>query len=48
MTTGQLATLACLLEAMASKPGNVHRGADFEDLTFADLALSAVAIGPAF
>jgi triphosphoribosyl-dephospho-CoA synthase len=33
---------------MASKPGNVHRGADFEDLTFADLATSAVAIGPAF
>lgn len=48
MTPGQRATLACLLEATASKPGNVHRGADFEDLTFADFVLSAVAIGPAF
>jgi triphosphoribosyl-dephospho-CoA synthase len=48
MTSGQRATLACLLEVTASKPGNVHRGADFENLTFADFALSAVAIGPAF
>jgi triphosphoribosyl-dephospho-CoA synthase len=47
LTTGQCATLACLLEATAPKPGNVHRGADFEDLTFADLAISAVAIAPA-
>src|SRR5687767_2981004 len=44
---GQCATLACLLEATAPKPGNVHRGADFEDLSFFDLAISAVAIGPA-
>ncbi len=42
-----MATLACLLEASAPKPGNVHRGADFEDLTFVDLATSAVAIGSA-
>jgi triphosphoribosyl-dephospho-CoA synthase len=27
--------------------GNVHRGADFADLTFSDFALSAVAIAPA-
>jgi triphosphoribosyl-dephospho-CoA synthase len=40
-----MATLACLLEATAPKPGNVHRGADFEDLTFIDLAASGVAIG---
>jgi triphosphoribosyl-dephospho-CoA synthase len=46
-TIGQCATLACLLEATAPKPGNVHRGADFEDLSFSDLAISAVAIGPA-
>jgi triphosphoribosyl-dephospho-CoA synthase len=32
---------------MAPKAGNVHRGADFEDLTLADFAASAVAIGPA-
>ncbi|HEV3344429.1 MAG TPA: triphosphoribosyl-dephospho-CoA synthase [Pirellulales bacterium] len=47
-TLGQLAGLACLWEACASKPGNVHRGADFEDLTFVDFAASAVAIGPSF
>ncbi len=44
---GQCVTLACLLEAAAPKPGNVHRGADFEDLTFIDLAASAVLLGPA-
>lgn len=46
-TIGQCATLACLWEVMAPKVGNVHRGADFEDLTFADFVLSAVAIAPA-
>jgi len=46
-TIGQCATLACVLEATAPKPGNVHRGADFEDLTLEDLVASAVAIGPA-
>ena len=45
---GQMATLACLLEVSAPKPGNVHRGADFEDLTFYDFQTSAVAIGPVF
>ncbi len=48
LTTGQCATLACLLEVSAPKPGNVHRGADFDDLTFDDFLASAVAIGPAF
>src|SRR3954464_594220 len=47
LSIGQCATLACLLEATAPKVGNVHRGADFEDLTFTDFAVSAVAIGPA-
>lgn len=46
LTVGQCATLACLLEATAPKPGNVHRSADFEDLSFTDLVVSAVAIGP--
>ncbi|MEQ8790274.1 MAG: triphosphoribosyl-dephospho-CoA synthase [Pirellulaceae bacterium] len=46
LSIGRCATLACLLEAIAAKPGNVHRGADFEDLTFADFAVSAAAIGP--
>lgn len=47
LTVGQCASLACLLEAAAPKPGNVHRGADFDDVTFYDFAASAVAIGPA-
>ena len=46
LSIGQCATLACLLEATAPKVGNVHRGADFEDLTFTDFAASAVMIGP--
>ena len=42
-TTGRLrvaknAGLACLLEATAPKPGNVHRGADFQGLTYLDFA----------
>ncbi|HTN76812.1 MAG TPA: triphosphoribosyl-dephospho-CoA synthase [Pirellulaceae bacterium] len=47
LSIAQITTLACLLEATASKPGNVHRGADFDDVTFGDFAISAVAIGPA-
>ncbi|MCP4192876.1 MAG: triphosphoribosyl-dephospho-CoA synthetase [Planctomycetaceae bacterium] len=46
LTIGQSATLACLLEVNAPKPGNVHRGADFDDATLNDFAASAVAIGP--
>jgi triphosphoribosyl-dephospho-CoA synthase len=47
-TIGQCASLACLLEATAPKPGNVHRGADFENLSYVDFAASAIAIGHAF
>ena len=43
----QYAGLACLLEATAPKPGNVHRGADFEGLTYLDFAASTLTIGPA-
>ena len=39
--------MACLLDVTAAKPGNVHRGADFEDMGMLDFAASAVAIGPA-
>jgi triphosphoribosyl-dephospho-CoA synthase len=46
LSVGQSATLACLLEVTAPKPGNVHRGADFEDVTFAHFATSAVLLGP--
>lgn len=45
---GQCATLASLLEVSAPKVGNVHRGADFANLSLDDFLLSAVAIGPAF
>ena len=38
--------MACLLDVTTPKPGNVHRGADFADMTFLDFAASAVAIGP--
>jgi len=44
---GWCAAVACLLEAAAPKPGNVHPGAAFADLSFADLAAAAVAIAPA-
>jgi triphosphoribosyl-dephospho-CoA synthase len=46
-SVGRIAELACLLEVTASKPGNVHRGADFEDVSFVDFAASAVAMGQA-
>jgi triphosphoribosyl-dephospho-CoA synthase len=44
LTLSQCVTLACLLEATAPKAGNVHRGADFEDLGFLDFVISSVAI----
>ncbi|MCA9176202.1 MAG: triphosphoribosyl-dephospho-CoA synthase [Planctomycetales bacterium] len=43
---GRCATLACLMEASAPKVGNVHRGADFADLTFYDFCAAAVEIAP--
>ncbi|PQO33425.1 triphosphoribosyl-dephospho-CoA synthetase [Blastopirellula marina] len=48
LTIGQLASLACTLEVCAPKPGNVHRSADFEDVTLQDFLASAIAIGPVF
>ena len=47
LSVAQCATLACLWEVLAPKPGNVYRGADFEDVTFAEFTASAAAIGPA-
>ncbi|MFO0809962.1 MAG: triphosphoribosyl-dephospho-CoA synthase [Gemmataceae bacterium] len=47
LPVGLSAQLACVLEATARKPGNVHRTADFADCTFLDFLLSAAAIGPA-
>ncbi len=44
-SVGQLAQVACLWEATARKPGNVHRYRDFDDLTYHDFLLAAVAVG---
>ena len=44
---GVAAQVACLLEASAPKPGNVHPGAAFADARYEDFLLSAAAIGPA-
>jgi triphosphoribosyl-dephospho-CoA synthase len=43
---GACATLACIWEATAPKPGNIYRGADFEDVSYADFLTSAALVGP--
>jgi triphosphoribosyl-dephospho-CoA synthase len=43
---GLCAQLACIWEATARKPGNVHRFRDFDDLTYVDFLASAAAIAP--
>lgn len=43
---GACVSLACAWEATAPKPGNVYRGADFEDLTYVDFLTSAAIVGP--
>ncbi|MFM1995852.1 MAG: hypothetical protein RLZZ111_239 [Planctomycetota bacterium] len=43
---GWCAAAASVLEARAAKPGNVHPGASFPDLTHADLVAAGLAIGP--
>ncbi len=48
LTPGQCVALASIIEATAPKPGNVHRGADFADLSYPDFMVSAVAIQPSF
>ena len=45
---GQCALLACMWEATAPKPGNVHRGADFEDLVYPDFLNAAAVTAPLF
>ncbi len=42
---GRLAQVACLLEATARKPGNVHRFADFDNATYVDFLVSTAAVG---
>ncbi len=48
LSIGQCATLACVMEATAPKPGNVHRGADFEDASYPDFVVAATVVGPIF
>ena len=43
---GWCAAVACILEASAPKPGNVCPGADFHDLSFAELIAAGLAISP--
>jgi triphosphoribosyl-dephospho-CoA synthase len=45
-TIGLWAQTACIWEATARKPGNVHRHCDFVDLGYLDFLLSAAAIAP--
>ena len=46
LSIGQCASLACALEVLAPKPGNVHRSADFETATLQDFVVSAIVVGP--
>ncbi len=43
---GMCTQIACVWEATARKPGNVHRYYDFNDLTYLDFILSAAAVAP--
>jgi triphosphoribosyl-dephospho-CoA synthase len=42
--SGWCAAVASILEAAAAKPGNVHPGASFDDLTFHDFVAAGIAI----
>lgn len=44
---GWCAAAASILEATAAKPGNVHPGASFDDLTYEELVAAGLAIAPA-
>jgi triphosphoribosyl-dephospho-CoA synthase len=46
LPVGLCTQLACIWEAMARKPGNVHRLRDFEDTSYLDFLVSAAAIAP--
>lgn len=46
LSPGRIAQIACLLEATARKPGNVHRFRDFDDCHYLDYLVSASVIGP--
>jgi len=45
-TRGWCTAVACALEASAPKPGNVHPGVDYHDLSYAELVAAGAAIAP--
>jgi triphosphoribosyl-dephospho-CoA synthase len=47
MRIGACAQVACIWEATARKPGNVHRFRDFRDTSYVDFLVSAAAMAPA-
>jgi triphosphoribosyl-dephospho-CoA synthase len=46
LSVGECFTLATIMEATAPKPGNIHRGADFEDASYPDFIVAAALVGP--
>ncbi len=48
LSIGQCAALATIIEATAPKPGNVQRGADFEDTSYPDFIVAATIVAPIF
>ncbi len=46
MLIGLYAQVACIWEATARKPGNVHRFRDFRDTSYVDFLVSAAAMAP--
>lgn len=46
LSIGQCFALATIMEATAPKPGNVHRGADFEDASYPDFIVAATLVAP--
>lgn len=46
LSVGLCAQIACIAEATARKPGNVHRFLDFEDVGLMDFLLSSAAVAP--
>jgi triphosphoribosyl-dephospho-CoA synthase len=47
LSLGLCAQLACIWEASARKPGNIHRFCDFDDAYYLDFLVSAAAAAPA-
>src|SRR6516225_6707189 len=46
LSIGLCGHIACVWEATARKPGNVHRYCDFDDTSYLDFLLSAAAAAP--